>query len=188
MNTNAREAILSAATRIAQSHGYSALSLRDLANAVGIKPASIYYHFPGKTELAAAVAKRYCEDGVVALQQISDETSSALEAVGRFPEIFRRSLERENKLCLGSFMGAETDHLPQEVLAEIRRFSEINIDWIATKLVESGRCDAHNAVVRASTIFAAIAGAQLLARTRSDMALFDTLVSGYRDAGLLPST
>ena len=187
MNTNAREAILSAATQIAQSHGYSALSIRDLAAAVGIKPASIYYHFPGKTELAAAVAKRYCEDGVVALQEISDEASTALNAVGRFPEIFRRSLERENRLCLGSFMGAETDDLPQEVLAEIRRFSEINIDWIANKLIESGKCDPVSAVVRASSIFAAIAGAQLLARTRSDINLFDTLVSGYRASGLLPS-
>jgi TetR/AcrR family transcriptional repressor of nem operon len=121
------------------------------------------------------------------LQEISDETSTALEAVGRFPEIFRRSLERENKLCLGSFLGAETDDLPEEVLAETRRFSEINIEWIANKLIEAGTCDSHSAVTRASTIFAAIAGAQLLARTRSDLSLFDTLVNGYRASGLLPS-
>ena len=63
MNTNARESILLTAKRMAQLHGYSGLNLRELAQEVGIKAASIYYHFPGKADLAAAVAKRYWEDG-----------------------------------------------------------------------------------------------------------------------------
>lgn len=39
--------------------------------------------------------------------------------------------------------------------------------------------------LRARAIFAAIAGAQLLARSRSDIALFDELIESYRVAGLL---
>lgn len=186
MNTNTREAILLAATKIAQSHGYSGLSLRDLAKEVGIKAASIYYHFPGKSELAAAVAKRYWEDGVLALETISQETPSPIEALGRFPAIFRRSLECDNRLCLGSFMGAETDDLPEEVRVEIRRFSEVNIAWIAKQLMAAKTCNKKSAETRARAIFAAIAGAQLLARTCSDIGAFDALVETYRASDLLP--
>jgi len=39
---------------------------------------------------------------------------------------------------------------------------------------------------RARAIFAAVAGAQLMARSRSDLSLFDALISSYCAAGLLP--
>lgn len=59
MSENAREAILAAARRTAQAHGYGGLNFRDIGAEVGIKAASIYHHFPGKAELGAAVARRY---------------------------------------------------------------------------------------------------------------------------------
>jgi TetR/AcrR family transcriptional regulator, transcriptional repressor for nem operon len=40
---------------------------------------------------------------------------------------------------------------------------------------------------RARAIFAAIAGAQLMARSRSDISLYDALIDSYRVAGLLPA-
>jgi TetR/AcrR family transcriptional regulator, transcriptional repressor for nem operon len=39
----------------------------------------------------------------------------------------------------------------------------------------------------ARAIFAAIAGAQLMARSRSDISLYDSLIDSYRVAGLLPA-
>jgi TetR/AcrR family transcriptional repressor of nem operon len=187
MNTNARESILSAARAIAQSRGYGGLNLRELARDVGIKAASIYYHFPGKAELAAAVAKRYWEDGAAALEAISQETPDPMSALHRFPEIFRRSLEADNRLCLGSFMGAETDDLPAEVKTEIKQFADVNVAWLCKGLVTAKVCKSKDADARAHAIFAAVAGAQLLARSRSNIALFDTLVDTYRKSGLLPA-
>jgi TetR/AcrR family transcriptional repressor of nem operon len=40
---------------------------------------------------------------------------------------------------------------------------------------------------RARAIFAAIAGAQLVARGGADLALYDALIESYRAAGLLPA-
>lgn len=40
---------------------------------------------------------------------------------------------------------------------------------------------------RARAIFAAIAGAQLIARSRADLSLYDALIDSYRKAGLLPA-
>ena len=64
MNENAREAILAAAKAAAQLHGYSGINFRSIADQVGIKNASIYYHFPSKAGLAAAVAERYWQDAL----------------------------------------------------------------------------------------------------------------------------
>jgi TetR/AcrR family transcriptional regulator, transcriptional repressor for nem operon len=44
-----------------------------------------------------------------------------------------------------------------------------------------------DAELRERVIFAAVAGAQLMARGRADIALFDTLISTYQATGLLPA-
>jgi TetR/AcrR family transcriptional repressor of nem operon len=186
MTINAREAILLAARNIAQSQGYNGLNFRDLATQVGIKPASIYYRFPSKADLGAAVARRYWEDGAAALETISEQTPDPIEALHRFPEIFRRSLEAENRLCLGSFVGAETDSLPAEMTQEIQAFAEVNVAWLSKLLVAANVCTPTNSEIRARAIFSAVAGAQLIARSRSDIALFDTLIDAYRASGPLP--
>lgn len=185
MSVNAREAILLAARNIAQSQGYNGLNYRDLARAVGIKPASIYYHFPNKADLGVAVARRYWQDGAAALEVIARQTPDPREALGRFPEIFRRSLEAGNRLCLGSFIAAETDNLPGALAEEILAFAEVNTAWIGRMLVAANVCTAAESLARAQAIFAAVAGAQLIARSRGDISLFDRLIESYRASGPL---
>lgn len=185
MSSNARETILLAATKIAQSQGYNGLNFRDLAKAVGIKAASIYYHFPSKADLGVEVARRYWQDGAAALETISAEDPNPMDALRRFPEIFRRSLEADNRLCLASFVGAETDNLPSEMTKEIQAFADVNIAWIAKLLTTAEVCKPQDADIRARAMFAAVVGAQLIARSRSDISLFDTLINAYRVSGPL---
>jgi TetR/AcrR family transcriptional repressor of nem operon len=185
MTVNAREAILLAARNIAQSQGYNGLNFRDLAREVGIKPASIYYHFPSKADLGVAVARRYWQDGAAALALIARQSPDPLQALGRFPEIFRRSLEAGNRLCLGSFVGAETDNLPAAMAEEIQAFAQVNIAWIDQMLVAAKVCGKEDSQARAQAIFAAVAGAQLIARSRGDISLFDRLIDSYRASGPL---
>ena len=180
------EAILAAAKQSAQAHGYGGLNLRKLAEEVGIKAASIYHHFPSKAELGAAVAKRYWQDTSADLEAISSDEPDATSALRRYPEIFRRSLQRENRLCLGSFMSAEHDDLPPVVDAEIQSFTAVNVSWLAKRLVEAKIVDASKAEARGRAIFAAVAGAQLMARSRSDITVFDALIDSYRETGFLP--
>ena len=185
---SAKEAILTEARRIAQAHGYTGMNFRDLADRVGIKPASIYHHFASKADLGAAVAKRYWEDAAANLETISSQEEEPKAALRRYPEVFRRSLESENRLCLGSFMSAEHDDLPEPVAQEIQTFADVNVAWLSRMLVAAGIVDTDAAAdARARAIFASIAGAQLMARSRSDIGLFDSLVGAYREAGLLPS-
>jgi AcrR family transcriptional regulator len=104
MSKTSRDEILNAARLAAQAHGYTGLNIRGLADEVGIKAASIYYHFPSKAELGAAVAQRYWEDTARDLDVLRDAEGDALRSLSRYPQIFRRSLESGNRLCMGSFM------------------------------------------------------------------------------------
>jgi TetR/AcrR family transcriptional repressor of nem operon len=187
MSSNAREDILAAAKRSAQAHGYGGLSMRDLAAEVGIKAASLYYHFPSKADLASAVAKRYWEDAAADLEKIWDEYPDPVERLLFFPETFRRALENGNRMCLCSFMGAEFDDLPETVKKEVQIFADVNVAWLKKALIATGAVEPDASDARAKAVFAAVAGAQLMARSRADISLYDTLIDGYRTAGLLPA-
>lgn len=181
-----RERILATARLVAQARGYSGLSFRDLARDVGIRAASVYHHFPSKAELGVAVARRYWQDSAEALEVLLAESADPIEALRRYPETFRMTLSNDNRLCLSSFMAAESDDLPTSVQKEIRIFADVHVAWLAQVMTQANLGDERAVQARARAIFAAVAGAQLIARSRSDIELYDELIESYRDVGLLP--
>lgn len=187
MALDTRETILAAARAVAQAHGYNGLSFRELAKEVGIKSASIHYHFPTKGDLGAALARRYTEDAKALMEGISKEHRDPLTCLRKYTEIFRKALASENRMCLCGFMAAEYDDLPEAVKIEVQAFADTNVAWLAGILssIEAGR---HRGTAErwALAIYAAIGGAQLTARSRNDIAVFDQIVETYRVAGLIP--
>jgi len=186
MKENAKEAILIAAREAAMARGYGGINFRDLAETVGIKAASINYHFANKAALGEAVARRYWEDIVAALDAISAEAQTPLDALRRYPSIFRASLERDNRICLSSFMATEYDELPEAVLKEVQTFADVNVRWLSRQLTAAAIVSPEESELRARAIYAAVAGAQIIARSRSDISVFDALIESYRAAGPLP--
>jgi TetR/AcrR family transcriptional regulator, cholesterol catabolism regulator len=78
--------ILDVAEALFMDRGYSAITLRDIADELGIKQASLYYHFPaGKEQLFVAMAERLFErhrDGLeAALAGAGANLSAQLRAV-----------------------------------------------------------------------------------------------------------
>jgi TetR/AcrR family transcriptional repressor of nem operon len=187
MSSNSREAILAAAKRTAQAHGYGGLNFRDLADEVGIRAASIHYHFPSKADLGAAVARRYWEDTAAYLESMQAETPDPVRCLQQYPDIFRKSLESDNRMCMCSFMAAEHDDLPEAVKKEVQAFADVNVAWLSRVLSAAGLVSSAESEPRARAIFAAVAGAQLMARSRADISLYDALIDSYRAAGLLPA-
>lgn len=187
MAANAREDILAAAKLVAQAHGYAGLNFRDLAEQVGIKAASIYYHFPSKADLATAVAKRYWEDAAAYLESLLQNSAKPLDALRRYPETFRWALENDNRICFCSFMAAQFDDLPDSVRVEVQKFTEVNIVWLKKTLVAAKVASPKEAEKQARAIFSGIMGAQLMARSQADIKLYDSLIESYRTAGLFPA-
>ena len=186
MKENAKEAILTAAREAAMAYGYGGINFRDLAQTVGIKAASINYYFANKAALGGAVAKRYWEDIARDLDAISAAAQNPIAALRRYPDIFRASLERDNRICLSSFMATEYDELPEAVLKEVQSFADVNVAWLSKELTAAKVVKPEESEARARAIYAAVAGAQIVARSRSNISLFDSLIESYRSAGLLP--
>lgn len=90
-NVVSKEKILIAATKMVQNHGYGGLNFRELAEAVGIKAASLYHHFPSKADLATAVATKYWQDSATELEAISS-AMNPMASLKKYPATFRRAL------------------------------------------------------------------------------------------------
>ena len=187
MNSDSREKILAAARKVAQARGYGGLNFRDVAEDVGIKAASMYHHFPTKADLGEAVARRYWEDSAAVLETMSAEETDPIRCLSRYPETFRWALANQNRMCLCSFMAAEYDDLPEAVKQEVLTFADVNVAWLSRVLSAAAAVGPEESERRARAIFAAVAGAQLMARSRSDISLYDAIIEGYRAAGLLPA-
>lgn len=69
-----RQQILSAAARLFAQQGYAPTTLRQMADAAGIKAGSVYYHFEGKDEIAACVL----DGGIAAMTTAVRERLDAL--------------------------------------------------------------------------------------------------------------
>jgi TetR/AcrR family transcriptional repressor of nem operon len=83
-------------------------------------------------------------------------------------------------------MAAEHKELPGDVRAAVVKFGEMNVDWIAKVLSLGSKHKGRVVQRRALAIFAAVQGAQLVARSRGDAAVYDEVVQAYREGGLLP--
>jgi TetR/AcrR family transcriptional repressor of nem operon len=185
--TDTRQLIMNTARALVQARGYNALSFRELAKDVGVKSASIHYHFPTKGDLGAALARRYTDDAVAQFDALLAASSDPKACIRSYTDIFRAALVNSNRMCLCGIMAAERDDLPVEVRTEVDRFTEVNIRWLA-KVLSLGKTPAGPKAIqkRALAIFAAIEGAQLVARGRGDVTVFDETIEAYRTAGLLP--
>jgi TetR/AcrR family transcriptional repressor of nem operon len=73
------------------------------------------------------------------------------------------------------------------VKKEVQTFADVNVAWLSKVLSAANVVSSEESESRARAIFSAIAGAQLMARSRSDISLYDSLIDCYRAVGLLPA-
>jgi len=182
-----RQTILSVARKMVQSRGYSALSFRDIAASVGVKSASVHYHFPTKGSLGSALAREYTDEMATYLAGVLETSKDAAGFMTKYIDVFRGALVNENRMCMCGVMAAERDELPEEVQAEVERFSDTNVAWLAKALERDGsKVSAKVRQGRALAIFAGVEGAQLVARSRGSVAVYDQAIAAMRVAGLIP--
>jgi TetR/AcrR family transcriptional repressor of nem operon len=185
--TDTREVIMTIARPMIQARGYNALSFRDIAKEVGVKSASVHYHFPTKGDLGAALASRYADEAKAFLDGLSVEPVDFDQTIKSYTEAFRSALANDNRMCLCGIMAAEYDGLPTDVRTQVDRFTDVNVEWLI-KLLTRHKPKAKADVIReqAVAIFAAIEGAQLVARGRGEIEIFDQCIHAYRTTGLIP--
>jgi|TARA_R110000868_G_scaffold372107_3_gene635933 TetR/AcrR family transcriptional repressor of nem operon len=125
-----RQELLKAAEDKIRSGGYSNFSFRELAKEVGIKSASVHYHFPTKADLGAEVARQYTDNFIGVLGDPIELKKAGKNPIKVYVAQFRRALFEDNKMCLCGLLGAETDCLPDKVKYETKRFFQLSLSWL----------------------------------------------------------
>jgi TetR/AcrR family transcriptional repressor of nem operon len=106
-------AIMDAAERRIRAAGFNGFSFREIATDVGVKSASVHYHFPTKERVAAAVAHRYTNRF---LHAVESRVASGTDTRDAWKGEFRRALTEDGQMCLCGALGASARDLPAEVI------------------------------------------------------------------------
>lgn len=162
--------ILDTAEHMARAGGYGGFSFREIAQIIGIKPASVHYHFPTKADLGVALVERYTEGFLERLGAADSAPPSELRK--RYVAAFSAALRADGKMCLCGLFGAEVEALPDPIAERTAAFFLANLAWLGQVYRSDGLPDA-NADQEAATLLSALEGAMILARSLNRPELFD---------------
>ena len=170
------------AAMLIQSRGYSAFSYQDIAQALGIRKASIHYHFPAKADLGLAVVERYASGFEAALQAIArDETRSSMAMFELYLQPFHGLAATPDMVCLCGALAGEIMVLPHVLRRRVDMFFRQHHDWLAGILergVARGEWKLDGQPVQmARMIFGALQGALIVKRTTGEAAQLDDVVA-----------
>lgn len=172
--TRTAERVLDVAQELAQSRGYNAFSYADLAEALGIRKASIHHHFPSKGDLARALVARYRRQAAALLAQIDAEHDDPVRKLERYVALDEELLADGTRICLCGMFASDVLTLPDETRTEVNGFFADHETWLAGVLCDGqaqGRLRfAGSPDAEAQLIVATLQGAMLVARSRRDPA------------------
>lgn len=179
MNNNTLDQILDTAQLLVQDLGFNAFSYADISKEIGIRKASIHYHFPNKADLGEALVARYRNNFTAALTQIDAQTQNDLEKLRKFTTLYKAGPEQDFRLCLCVMYSTDYITLPEKVQAQLTRFFSANLAWLEQVLNEGLKAGTltfkGTAKTQAHKFLAALQGAQLLARSFKDIEKFDEI-------------
>jgi len=176
------EQILDLAETLIQTRGYSAFSYQDIADSLGIRKASIHYHFPSKTDLGVAVVNRYIDRFDAALKEVGgNEQLSAMGMLDYYTQPYLQFARAPDRVCLCGALAGEMLALPPELRARVDHFFTTHQGWL-TRLVKRGvqrgefqlRAPAPKI---ARSIFAALQGALLVKRATGDISQINDVIT-----------
>lgn len=161
------ERILDVAEELVQTRGLNAMSYADVSEIVGIRKASLHYHYPTKADLVRALIERYSTRFFDALDALEDEKGDPSSRLRGYAEIYARVLER-GRMCLCGMLASDFQTLSGDAQGDVERFFERNVDWVervVADAVSAGRAPAGtDPRASAETIVAGLEGAMLVSR------------------------
>jgi len=168
--------ILDVGEHFLRTRGYNGFSFRDIAKEVGIKSASVHYHYPTKDDLVKAAAKRCRRSLRLDLGDPDDPTITPEELLKRYIQAYRKIVIDQQRMCLCGLLGAEIGALPEPLVEETQKFFDTNIEWLERVLIrkDGNAGDVH---ARALHILSAIQGALIVTRTCDDPEAFDEIAA-----------
>ena len=172
MNTKGHDTateLLNTAQRLVQERGYNAFSYKDLAEAVGIRTASIHYHFPSKTDLGVALMERYTNELNAGLAALDEGATSSQAKLEEFMGLYSET-EASGAICLCGSLASDRQTLPEELQEAITVYLDRTEAWLSATLsngAEQGEFRLPgDAADLAASLMSSLQGGLILSRAR----------------------
>jgi len=180
--TDTKTALLDCAQDLIQRVGVNAMSYKHLSDEVGIRKASIHYHFPKKEDLIVALLNRCRGVYDEMYNAIVESDNSAKDKLYMIAKIFEQSL-RDGKVCVVGMLSVEFESLGDDARmateTSIKSSSKI-YEKIFVQSVEEGvfspTADTYDA---AYGFFSFLLGTQILSRCMNDADQFQRTSAIY---------
>lgn len=181
-STDTKTQILDTAQDLIQRVGVNAMSYQDISEAVGIRKASIHYHFPSKDDLVAALLDRYNDYFLRLVDGIIAQSDSAEVKLRSYCSLFEATLCSGNgdKACLYGMVGAELATLKHPLVERVTAFYRNNgarLVQILNQGKESGEFSFVGDIqAMATLIFSLLEGGFLVARAHGGASQYRAIV------------
>ena len=171
-------AILDVAQTLCQTRGFNGFSYRDIASKLGIKSASIHYHYPSKAQLGEALVVRYRGEFQAKLSKIRAEVSDPKKQIQRFTDAIGALAKDNRKLCLCGMLAADSESLSPGMREQVMGFFEDTDKWLEETFSAGKKSGSFSfggsPKATAQGYIAALQGMLMCARAFDDAARFDT--------------
>lgn len=128
-----RENIIEKADQYIRNKGYNAFSFKDISNDIGIKTASIHYHFPTKSELGVATIKEHIARYEALKEKVANK--SPLIKLEAFIAV-QAQIKMDNKVCIVGSLATDLNTLDESIKDELKIFAKLVLEWLTEVLTE----------------------------------------------------
>lgn len=169
-NNTKKEVIIQKASSLYKSKSYQAVSMRELAESLGVEAPSLYNHIGSKSELLQAICFRVGNKFTVQIETMSNSAAPAIvkiEAIIRFH--IQTMVENFDEVYVANH---EWKHLQEPFLSEfstIRRNYEKNLLSLIEKGIATNEIKRTNPYVAVLTILSAVHGLEFWQRNKKNV-------------------
>jgi TetR/AcrR family transcriptional repressor of nem operon len=177
-----REQILAVARSLIETRSYLGFSFQDVADAIGIRKASLYHHFPTKEALGIAVIREATQ-----LFKAWDaaRVRTPKDALESYFRMYRNTLKAGSGMCPAGALTPGWDCINEELRQAVQELRNTHVLWLTGVLGALAPATQEKSVPVASLaayVFSVCQGALLASRMTGRAEDFDEAIAHLRSS------
>ncbi|MEJ1171761.1 TetR/AcrR family transcriptional regulator [Variovorax sp. CCNWLW235] len=177
-----REQILAVARSLIETRSYLGFSFQDVADAVGIRKASLYHHFPTKEALGIAVIREATQ---LFKNWEAAKVRTPKDALESYFRMYRNTLKAGSGMCPAGALTPGWDCINDELRQAVQELRNTQVLWLTGvlgALAPAGHKKGASAASLAAYVFSVCQGALLASRMTGRAEDFDEAIAQLRSS------
>ncbi|MCX6182434.1 MAG: TetR/AcrR family transcriptional regulator [Bacteroidetes bacterium] len=130
-----KEKILQLTDHLIREKGFNAFSFYDISKSIGIKTASIHYHFPTKIDLGIELLKYHTEKTKELREKVKDQSPE--KKFNAFLSIYSK-IKADHKVCIVGSLATDLHSIDPKMGNEVKVLATEILEWV-TEILKEGK-------------------------------------------------